>query len=328
MSSTMRFDEWQEPDGTPVLRSVSGVLEVWDGSGYIPSALAVRTHYLVIGGGGGGGCGLNAANREGGGGGGAGGYRTSFGTSGQNSGAEFAVLLKDSPYTITVGAGGAGSTTENTPGVQGNNSIFHSILSFGGGRGRESLTAGDSGGSGGGGGATNVSGGTTAGGAGFVFQGFSGGLGAFSASSGGGGGAGAAGGNAVASTRAGAGGAGLASTITGISVTRAGGGGGGHYFDNEDNVGGSGGGGAGGSFLGSRNGVSGLVNTGSGGGGASRAGFPNGGSGGSGVVIIRVAGSTTATFSAGVTFTLTNVGSDKVYTVTATSTTSETVTFS
>jgi uncharacterized protein YukJ len=52
------------------------------------------------------------------------------------------------------------------------------------------------------------------------------------------------------------------------------------------------------------------------------------GSGGSGVVIIKIADTFSATFSAGVTQTSSTSGSFKIYTVTATSTTSETVTFS
>jgi hypothetical protein len=54
-----------------------------------------------------------------------------------------------------------------------------------------------------------------------------------------------------------------------------------------------------------------------------------GGSGGSGVVIIKVPDTITATFSGGVTSSVsTAVSGFKIYTVTATSTTSETVTFS
>jgi hypothetical protein len=52
------------------------------------------------------------------------------------------------------------------------------------------------------------------------------------------------------------------------------------------------------------------------------------GAGGSGVVYIQIASARTATFSGGVTSSVATVGAYKVYTVTATSTTSETVTFS
>jgi hypothetical protein len=46
------------------------------------------------------------------------------------------------------------------------------------------------------------------------------------------------------------------------------------------------------------------------------------------VVIIKIPSANTATFSGGVTQTSTTSGGYKIYTVTATSTTSETVTFS
>jgi hypothetical protein len=73
--------------------------------------------------------------------------------------------------------------------------------------------------------------------------------------------------------------------------------------------------------------VAGTTNTGSGGGGAGD--LVAGSSGGSGVVIFKISDTRTATFSAGVTSSLsTSVAGFKIYTVTATSTTSETVTFS
>ncbi len=52
-----------------------------------------------------------------------------------------------------------------------------------------------------------------------------------------------------------------------------------------------------------------------------------GGSGGSGIVIIKVPDNITATFSGGVTSSLSTSGGFNIYSVTATSTTSETVTF-
>jgi len=54
----------------------------------------------------------------------------------------------------------------------------------------------------------------------------------------------------------------------------------------------------------------------------------NGGNGGSGVVIIKIPDTRTATFTGGVTETNSTAGGFTVYTITATSTTSETVTFS
>ena len=62
---------------------------------------------------------------------------------------------------------------------------------------------------------------------------------------------------------------------------------------------------------------------------ASGGGSGGGGSGGSGVVIIRVSNTHPASFSSGVTYTANTTVSpgNVIYTVTATSTTSETVTF-
>ena len=115
------------------------------------------------------------------------------------------------------------------------------------------------------------------------------------------------------------GGTGIVSSITGTSVTRGGGGGGG-----SSGTGGSGGGGTG--TDGSVAGGAGTVNTGSGGGGGFTLG---GGAGGSGVVIFTLpVQAPLATFSGGVTQTNAIVGNNRVYTVTATSTTSETVTIS
>jgi hypothetical protein len=54
----------------------------------------------------------------------------------------------------------------------------------------------------------------------------------------------------------------------------------------------------------------------------------SGGNGGSGVVFIKIPSANSATFSGGVTSSVATVGAYKIYTVTATSTTSETVTFS
>jgi hypothetical protein len=73
--------------------------------------------------------------------------------------------------------------------------------------------------------------------------------------------------------------------------------------------------------------TAGTANTGGGGGGYGNTGF-SGANGGSGVVIIKIPDTRTATFSGGVTQSSTTSGGFKIYTVTATSTTSETVTFS
>src|SRR3989344_2937178 len=75
--------------------------------------------YLVVAGGGGGG-GFNI-----GGGGGAGGFRNATG---------FAVTAQ--AYTVTVGTGGAGATSQTVAATNGNDSIFSTITSTGGGGGR------------------------------------------------------------------------------------------------------------------------------------------------------------------------------------------------
>jgi hypothetical protein len=253
-----------------------------------------NVEYLVIAGGGGGGTG-------GGGGGGAGGYRTATGFS----------LTVGQSYTITVGAGGGSATS-------GNNSVFSTITSDGGGRGGTVNVAGTNGGSGGGGGADGAA--TWSGGTGTSGQGNAGGTNGDTANrgyphpSGGGGGAGGTGANGSNSNQGGAGGAGSASSITGTSVTRAGGGGGGVY-QNQSSTGGAGGSGGGGvGSNGTTNAGSGTVNSGSGGGGGGLTGTA--GSGGSGVVILRMA---TANYSGTTTGspTVTTSGSNTILTFTA-----------
>jgi hypothetical protein len=283
--------------------------------------------YLVIAGGGGGG----AA------GGGAGGYRTSTGTSGGGAGAENSLYISTGLiYTVIIGAGGSGSTKTGTGGgasvlgSNGNNSSFATITSVGGGRGAvQSDTAserdGAIGGSGSGSSINTLATAVGTAGSGTANQGYAGGTGTTSANygGGGGGGAGAIGANGTGSV-GGNGGTGVASTITGSSVTRAGGGGGGIYVSGTAGTGGSGGGGNG-SIT---NGSNGTANNGGGGGGGGYVSY-TGGAGGSGVVIIKIPDTYTATFSGGVTSSLsTSVSGYKIYTVTATSTTSETVTFS
>jgi 3D (Asp-Asp-Asp) domain-containing protein len=277
--------------------------------------------YLVIAGGGGGGANV-------GGGGGAGGYRTSFSTSGGGQPAEPRLHLNYSTaYPITIGAGGVGGTGVGGVGSNGSNSRFANLISIagGGGGGNGGGLNGRDGGSGGGAGEAAQRGSGTPG------QGFNGGidydLGNYYGS-GGGGGAGAVGVNG-SSGGGGTGGAGVASSITGASVTRAGGGGGGYYPIGGSQASGSGGGGGSGSSS-NINGGAGTANTGGGGGGGSNMNNDPGagGAGGSGIVILRIPSYATATFSGGVTSSLsTSVAGFNIYTVTATSTTNETVTF-
>jgi hypothetical protein len=210
-------------------------------------------------------------------------------------------------YTVTVGGGGAGGASTGANGVVGNNSVFSTSTALGGGVGAGSpgtSTAGGGSGGSGGGAAGGLSGTGTGGSAtqansgGATGYGFAGG-GSSSNSAGGGGGASGVGSSNVSSA---GGGAGRASSISGSSVTYA----------------------AGGAVNG---GVAGTANTGNGGSG----GYGNGATGfagGSGVVILKFPSSLTATYSGGVTRTTSTSGGFKTDIITATSTTSETVTFS
>ncbi len=277
--------------GTVLGTAVGGTDTViqYNGSGtFTPPTGVTSVQYLVVAGGGGGG--------SGGGGAGAGGFLTGTTTV---SGAT----------AVTVGPGGTGGVS-NGIGTNGSNSIFSAITAIGGGAGgkRDTGVAGSAsgvaGGSGGGIGVGNTAGATV--GAGTPGQGNSGGTASLAAQygAGGGGGAGTVGGNG-STTAGGAGGVGLASSITGSSVTYAGGGGGAGYIPGGSTAGsgGAGGGGAGGNPA-----VSGTVNTG-GGGGAGNAENITGGTGGSGVVIIRFTTQTAPIISPALTVASTgNVG--------------------
>jgi hypothetical protein len=299
-SPTAGMFRFNETTGEPEWYSTSvGWVKFRDG-------LSFTVSYLVVAGGGGG-----QPTSGGGAGGGAGGYRSSV--SGESSGGGgvsetpvTASLLTS--YTVTVGAGGAGTSN-------GSDSTFDSITSVGGGG--TGNADGSSGGSGGGASNTNGSTPSAQGGAGTSGQGFAGGA-TWSGSTtndnnnsaGGGGGAGAVGATAT-SGQGGNGGIGVQSSITGTGVYRAGGGGGGTRASGSGGAGGLGGGGDG---VTSGVGQSGDANTG-GGAGGSRA--TPGSTGGSGVVIVRYPSGLTPTVSAGLTSTTTTVGSDKVTVFTA-----------
>ncbi len=226
--------------------------------------LGFFAEYLIVGGGGGGGNGRNGTRNRGGGGGGAGGLRTNVG------GALLQVGAASHP--VEVGAGGAAGGFE-TAGSNGGNSSFFDITALGGGGGAGYLANAGSGGSGGGG-----SGVKNPGGSGTTGQGYAGGTGEANGAGygGGGGGAGQAGKNS--SGIGGNGGNGLQNAITGTTVWYAGGGGG-----RRTSSGGLGGGGAGNDTA-----TPGTDGLGGGGGGGTTTGA---GKGGSGVVIVRYAGS-------------------------------------
>lgn len=240
--------------------------------------------YLVVAGGAGGG------NGNGGGGGGAGGYRSSVTgeSSGGGASAEAKLsLASGTSHTVTVGAGGSVSSN-------GQNSVFSTITSLGGGTGGAGATLlqGATGGSGGGAGRDAGTG--VLGGFGTANQGFAGGSADATNGGGGGGGAGQLGGNGLnenSSNIGGKGGDGVSSTITGSSVIRGGGGGGTGYAPGSSfGLGGNGGGGrgAGGAPYGGGAAVAGTANTGGGGGGGGNSPFVNVGQpGGSGIVIVR-----------------------------------------
>lgn len=273
--------------GTPELgatrwNSTTNKLEVYTGgtSLWVNVASQSTTYsidYLVVAGGGGGGTAVSGTNS--GAGGGAGGMLTGTFTAATGN-----------VYTATVGAGG-GANSSN-----GSNSTITgaaSVTSIGGGA--AATGSGGNGSAGGSGGAAIGSGGTTSytGGAGTSGQGFKGGdTGQFGGASGGGAGeAGFAG-----STGTYRGGNGAASAITGSSVYYAGGG--------AMNTGTASLGGGGAGTAGSGNGT---ANTGGGG-----AGYNGGsGSGGSGVIILKVP---TAQYTGTVTGSpsVTTSGSDTV----------------
>jgi len=251
--------------------------------------------YLIVAGGGGGGSKV-------GGGGGAGGYRESSGaasgcysTSPRGSGVS-ALPVSVTAYPITVGGGGSGGAQDGANnGSNGTNSIFSSITSSGGGyaaHGCGNNLNGNSGGSGGGGGGKGL---CNLGGSGNTpsvapIQGTSGAPGSNCGPALGGGGGGGAIISGSFNMGGGQGGCGGQTSISTSAVYYAGGGGGGVYEYNFASptcgAGGLGGGGPGQCFAA---GTPGTTNRGGGGGGgAYRSGIQyGGGSGGSGIVIIR-----------------------------------------
>ena len=262
------------------------------GAGTESSAVSFTTllavDYLVVAGGGGGGY-RHAA------GGGAGGLRSTVTNSGgpQNTLETPLGVTLSTNYTVTIGGGGGAQAS-------GENSVFSTITSIGGGYGGSNGSSGAAGGSGGGG--TNGG----AGGIGTAYQGHNGDTTTFG---GGGGGSGGAGYGGLQ------GGSGRAVAITGSSVTYAGGGGGGGYTNAGQGPGSGAAGGGSGGF--NTTGYSATVNSGSGGGGGGAEPSFNGGSGGSGIVILRYLSSKTLTLGAGLTGSTATDGSSKVTTITA-----------
>jgi hypothetical protein len=269
-----------------------------------------KASYLVVAGGG------AAANNIAGGGGG-GGFREGKLSTDPYTASPLAAtpcsavtLTAGTTYPITVGAGAASPGPWCNATANGSSSVFSSITSTGGGKGgAHPGKAGSPGGSGGGGGGDG-SGAAGSGNSPPVSppQGNSGGAGAPNypqLAAGGGGGAGASGGAGSPSV-AGAGGIGAGTAINPATGTPgpspslkyyAGGGGGGIYsLSNPNPAFAPGGAGGGGNGWGTGNPIPsppgaypriGAANTGGGAGQASSSGTDPGGTGGSGIVIIR-----------------------------------------
>lgn len=227
---------------------------------WTPTSGVRDVSYLVVAGGGGGGPGWDGVP---GGGGGAGGLLTG------------ATSLSAGTTDLVVGRGGAGggnlATSNRDSGSQGGSSqLGSSIVAEGGGGGATARANGLSGGSGGGAGSRAISDGGRAGGLAVAGQGNNGGGNTSFRGAGGGGGAGGAGGTSP-STAAGSGGIGLSSQLTGSAQTYATGGAGGEY----------------GAALGNgQRGQSTLGNGGAGGTDSANSIGP-GGSGGSGIIVVR-----------------------------------------
>ena len=263
--------------------------------------------YMVVAGGGGAGSAPGPSSSDAAGGGGAGGFREFKNTSdpytasplnGNPGGTSITVTATSFP--ITVGGGGAGGPGSNAAGAKGADSVFSTITSTGGGRGRNNGGPGNRqggpGGSGGGpsGGGSGISGGVGNDPSTTPAQGNPGSPhnGSPDVYGGGGGGAGGAAADSPNGNPAADGGVAVTSSINGTATTYAGGGGGGGSPAGPGGQGGDnpsgparGGGGPGGNAGGGGN--PGSDNTGGGGGGAGGLGGTPGGNGGSGVVVIR-----------------------------------------
>tara|TARA_R100001594_G_scaffold92474_2_gene126787 strand:- start:1355 stop:2779 length:1425 start_codon:yes stop_codon:yes gene_type:complete len=271
-----------------------------------PCATYNLVSYMVTAGGGGG---SGGPSGDGGGAGGAGGFRELVSPTAPYSASPLngyptpgnRITVSATPYPITVGGGGSGTSAYQTAGGNGNPSVFSSITSTAGGGGGGNTTSALAGGSGGGGGGGGSPPGanTFPGGAGNTppvtpSQGNTGGTGGAvgpgtDQRGGGGGGATAVGANSQPPNMGGNGGAGATTSITGSPVAYAGGGGGMSSPTQSGNSSGGTGGGGGGSGCGVAA-VAGGCNTGGGGGGAGGSIAPapvTGANGGSGVVIIR-----------------------------------------
>jgi hypothetical protein len=267
----------------------------WDAVGEQRSPYLVE--YLIVAGGGGGGGAESSNNAGGGGGGGGAGGAIDSSTT----------IIPFSSNTITIGGGGGGGQSNNYPttGYNGGNgtasTAFGQTAVGGGFGGGDETNQVGSGGSGGGGGGDS---GSTAG-SGTSGQGYAGGSSYLSGAR-----IGGAGGGASASPTNKNGAAGI--NWKSLGTTYAGGGGGGYGGANSGGTGGAGGGGSG---VNIGTGGNGSTNTGGGGGGAGAGAGGTGGLGGSGIVIIRYAGSQKGTGG-----TVTSSGGYTIHTFTSSGT--------
>lgn len=199
-------------------------------------------------------------------------------------------IVVSAENTVIVGAGGLGGSSQSD---QAPNSVFSSLIAYGGGRGANNGGNGYPGGSGGGSGDDD---GHTPG-AGTNGQGFAGGTSANGWGCGGGGGGSAeVGHNGTPEIYGGNGGDGVSNNITGTYLWYGGGGGGRGWQNGSSGVGGKGGGGRGGLYA--ESGYNGTNNTGGGGGGGSSPPYAYGGSG---IVIVRYLTNQTSSSSSNVT---------------------------
>ena len=282
---------------------------IYDGASVECGPFSLPVEYLVVAGGGGGG-GSSNFPVAGGGGGGAGGLLSG------------SLVLERETYSVTVGSGGGSQSNGAPSSISG--SVIGLIQSTGGGAGASGNGGSPGAGNGGSGGGASACGQlicNTPGTANSGAQGSNGGSGnGYSSQCGAGvGGASAAGSDAAAGNTPStvrSGGAGRSSSISGTATFYAGGGGGGgqavsfpRQFGGNGGAGGGGKGGGTSSACGAA--VAGTANTGGGGGGACRS-SGDGANGGSGVVIIRYAGTQVATGG-----TVTQVGGYTIHTFTA-----------
>lgn len=264
----------------------SSAVSTW-GQGEPPTIV----NYLVVAGGGGSG-GASGDGVTGSAGGGAGGLRTSSGTTGGGGTTQEPItMVLGTNYTVTIGAGGSLGTAGNN-GTNGNNSVFATVTSTGGGKGRKADDSVNA--DGGSGGGASGSGGAAAGN-GTANEGFAGGtkndVAAGSFAGGGGGGAGGAG---SGRTR----GVGVSNSLSGSAVTYAEGG---YGQGTSNNI---------------NAGVAGTANRGNGANGASNGGN-QGAAGGSGIVILTYNKRYVITIGAGLTGTTSFSDSTAITQITA-----------